>query len=54
MCLGCIVALAEILPITHFILLLITHSQECDYYNTIIVYGIETTPIQGRESKPST
>ena len=41
MCLGCIVALAEILPITHFILLLITHSQECDYYNTLIVCGKE-------------
>lgn len=39
-------------PNNTFLFLSITHSLECDYYITFIVYGVESIPIHGVESIP--
>ena len=43
---------SEDTPNNTFLFLSITHSLECDYYNTLIVYGKESIPTQGGESIP--
>jgi hypothetical protein len=44
-------SLCEDTPNNTFIFLSITHSSECDYYNTLIVYGKEIIPTQGKENR---
>ena len=45
-------SISEDTPNNTFIFLSITHSLECDYYITLIVYGIECIPKYGGESMP--
>ena len=43
---------SEDAPNNTFLFLSIKHSSECDYYNTLIVYGKESIPTHGVESIP--
>lgn len=42
---------SEDAPNNTFLFLLIKHSSECVYYNTLIVYGKEIIPTQGKENR---